>query len=280
MASNTWVLGQAVHAGDLILVYCPNLDMLQGFTAHMLLVKSAPEESNPDLSSVMVQKVKEHSPARKGCWTIDGPKVYYCDTGEAPDYYKPAPEPETTLVEVLKHMDGTVTRGEDCAGIIVNPHGRDVLKYYWVQCESCAGFGTFVDVPWVVHKFPEFADHPRDDLTCPVCMGYDFTVADKQRIDTLDELKDRKRSAVGINRLKLMKQILALTKARYDLAKARKEEMGITQDRWDRWDQRLRHLRNKLWFEELPSDPGQLPIWCEPSCHRFHHRACSSIRRQ
>ncbi|KAJ9221361.1 hypothetical protein DTO169C6_6349 [Paecilomyces variotii] len=153
-----------VHKGDLILVYKPK-------KAHMLLVKSAPNHTDnanaiPNAASITVQKVNWHIPGSPGFWTLSGPEVYYIDKAEkvVEDeelhnsnfiyswycFYEDHSTDleEDNLEEFLKTMVSANADANDDSSdvsLIVNPHGRDVIKHYFKG--SCPNCGTLAVRP-------------------------------------------------------------------------------------------------------------------------------------
>ncbi|OJJ47806.1 hypothetical protein ASPZODRAFT_131386 [Penicilliopsis zonata CBS 506.65] len=214
-------LTEAVSPGDLILVHASK--------AIMLTVKSAPDTPNPQTSSIVVQEVECHIPRQQGYWIMDGPKVEMVEGIESEECFcrgsHENDKPETTLKECLDAATGQEIQ------IFVRPHGRDVLKYYfngacpecggrsW-SCPGCGGYGI---------RFPDIFGSCGRDQSCPVCLGHEFALEDKQTHRDLETLSS-KRSAPVLSvdeKMQIREEILSTKRNRYELINARKQEMGM-----------------------------------------------------
>ncbi|KAJ9217955.1 hypothetical protein DTO166G4_346 [Paecilomyces variotii] len=242
---------ETVHKGDLILAYKPK-------EAHMLLVVSAPDDTNntniiQDASSIMVQRVNWHIPDSPGFWTLYGPEVYYVDKDEEDekderfhrwyclydDHSKDLEE--ESLDRFLKSMAVTDADAKDNhtgVALIVNPHGRDVIKHYFHgSCPHCGSTGWFCPgCGGVGTRFPDLFGSCGVDQSCPVCLGYEFALEDKRRIRELDRpemilyrYKDRGEMS-GLCKAQMAKtkaEALELAEERYGLIYDRKVDMGL-----------------------------------------------------
>ncbi|KAJ9294378.1 hypothetical protein DTO271G3_6953 [Paecilomyces variotii] len=244
----------AVHKGDLILAY-------KHKGAHMLLVVSAPENTNdtnptPDASSIIVQKINWHIPASPGFWTLSGPEVYYVDKDAKDEGVEEDPKfhswyciyndhskdlEEESLDHFLKSIavnDGDAKDSPPEVALIVNPHGRDVIKHYFHgSCPHCGSTGWFCPgCGGVSVRFPDLFGGCGVDQSCPVCLGYEFALEDKRRIQELDwpetilyKYKDREDMS-GLCKAQMAKtkaEALELAEERYGLIYDRKVEMGL-----------------------------------------------------
>lgn len=110
-------LKEPVYAGDLLLCF------EGGIAATMAIVIEAPDAAvnpNPDTSSIFVQKVSYSLTRKRGCWTLDGPKVYYTPENDETSSYSHSPDDSTHSYDCPKEYRSTDADVE----IIVNPHGR------------------------------------------------------------------------------------------------------------------------------------------------------------
>ncbi|KAE8131259.1 hypothetical protein BDV38DRAFT_290444 [Aspergillus pseudotamarii] len=222
-------LNEAVSAGDLILLYAP------GHTPCMLLVESSPDShiSNPKTSSITVQKVKVHYRLKPGYCIVSGPDVYYNEE-EDEDASGDDTSTEAGCDISSRPLSAYVTDfpAESEVEYRVNPHGRDVLRYYWGgHCPFCYMNGWYCPGCGPAMQFPDLFGGCGVDQSCPVCYGYDFAMNDKVMLRKVEEYESRlwrTKSESKEYRAELRQEILAMVRERYALIDARRQVMGFS----------------------------------------------------
>ncbi|GIC85563.1 uncharacterized protein Aud_001395 [Aspergillus udagawae] len=236
-------LPQDVEQGDLILVHTPK-------AAAMLVVKSASARRDPSSSApcIILQKVDWHIPGSKGHWILDGPNVYYADSDAdaESDEDGDADEEdddgnctgEEMTLEMYLHKFKSQVEGDDEPNVVVRPYGRDVLKHYFFgRCPNCGVNEWFCR--GCQQMWPELFGSCGDDLSCPVCHGYDFAFDDNMAIRYQDSLEGRLRrrhehgqdSVYSKSEIRsLQEEMLSSLRDRYEWINARREEMGMRKE--------------------------------------------------
>ncbi|KAE8323560.1 hypothetical protein BDV39DRAFT_217685 [Aspergillus sergii] len=222
-------LNQAVSAGDLILLYAP------GQTAYMLLVESSPDSqtSNPKISSIMVSEVEVDYLDKPGRCVVSGPDVYYNEEEDDPAS-EDDPSSKASCDVLGDRLSSYVARFPVDSEVqpSVNPHGRDVLKYYWGgDCPFCYMDGWYCPGCGAAREFPDLFGGCAVDQSCPVCYGYDFAMNDKILLREVEEYGDRlwrEKSLSKEERTELKREILEMVRERYELIAARRQEMGLS----------------------------------------------------
>ncbi|KAJ5895539.1 hypothetical protein N7495_007230 [Penicillium taxi] len=210
----------------------------------MFRVKTLPSGENPSFSSIWVEEVLPNIlEPKEGFWYLDGPNAYYIDYGCEEGPMNPDSDAEcferghgiNNYLQTILNSFGNPTR------IIVNPHGRDVLKYYWWgSCPECDGHGSFCP-RCSGNRWPDLLGSSCSDQSCYVCMGYDFALADKIDIMELDRLKRILCSEIGkmkegrsrytVTELREMKEDVILgERERYEAINRRRKEMELIQE--------------------------------------------------
>ncbi|KAF7119075.1 hypothetical protein CNMCM5793_008718 [Aspergillus hiratsukae] len=234
---------QDIERGDLIWVYAPG-------AAAMLVVKSASATQDPSSSahSIIVQKVDCQITGSKGHWTLYGPDVSYeysgsdsdSDEDEDEEYSDEDCTPEEmSLKRYLRRFKPQI-EGDDEPSLIVRPHGRDVLKYYFGgSCPNCGRLGWFCRGRRCQGMWPELFGECGEDLSCPVCHGYDFPLEDDMAMrceddieDSLSSLwrrhKDGQDSEYSKTQIRdLQEELLSSVRDRFERINERRTEMGM-----------------------------------------------------
>ncbi|GIJ98283.1 hypothetical protein Aspvir_000399 [Aspergillus viridinutans] len=234
-------LPQDVEEGDLILVYTPK-------AAAMLIVKSASARQDPSSSAtrLMVQHVHWHIPKSKGYWTLNGPNVHYKDTHEEEHVWYCSCEDHTIheeeSLETFLQRFKSQNEGDGETNLIVRPHGRDVLKYYFGgRCPYCGSMGWFCRGCQQI--WPDLFGSCGDDLSCPVCLGYDFALDDNMAIKrqwSLEcSLPSRREAPFSTAEEEaklrsLQEELLSLVRDRYERNNVRREDMGMKKEDVDK----------------------------------------------
>ncbi|CAG8019509.1 unnamed protein product [Penicillium salamii] len=206
----------------------------------------SPEKVDPrlDMSAIQVRKVPYGMTPKNGCWTLDGPDVYYTpQEGETDSSFfsellgKDLEEAEEDIRDE-DNMYGEWASIADthCLGDFMPPgagvklmskfHGRDALRHYLKRCPWCN------DNNWICpgcggisNLWPDLFASCGRDQACPICMGYAFAEEDKFYLDELQDIEWGSGSGTQFSAHDLS-EALNLATERYEALEARREEMG------------------------------------------------------
>ncbi|CAG8365210.1 unnamed protein product [Penicillium salamii] len=209
----------------------------------------SPNKVDPrlDISVIQVRKVPYGITSKNGCWTLDGPDVYYTpQEGETDSSFfsellgKDLKDAEEEICdEDLMYPKRASIADTHCLGDFMPPgagvklmskfHGRDALRYYFNGCPCCNGT-TWIcpGCGGISRLWPDIFASCGRDQACPICMGLDIAMEDKSYLDELERLEDIKSGHCSGTQFSAddMDEALSLATERYEALEARHEEMG------------------------------------------------------
>ncbi|GAB1203790.1 hypothetical protein APSETT445_002430 [Aspergillus pseudonomiae] len=222
-------LNEAVFTGDLILLFAP------GQKPAMLLVELSPgsRSSNPKASRITVRQVGVHYLKKPGYCRVSGPDVYF-NKGEGDDTSDDDDTASEASVDAsARPLSAYVARfPEECqVEYRVNPHGRDVLMNYWGgECPFCDGLHYYCPGCGPARLFPDLWGGCGVDQACPVCLGYNFAMDDKDALRVIEYYTDRLHrgdAKCDGGYAEMKREILDMVRERYESINAQREEMGF-----------------------------------------------------
>ncbi|KAJ5894013.1 hypothetical protein N7495_005704 [Penicillium taxi] len=241
-----YTLSEAVVPNDLILINDRRIDPSSKteyllYPAMFRVQTVCGDSTNPSASSVFVQEVLRKRLPTAGYWTMDGPDVRFFNEDEAGDTERDSDSEDCDKDSSLNNnLQKVLDSFENPVKIIVKPHGRDVLKYYyWGHCPECGGSGSFCPgCGGVSRRWPDLFGSCGVDQSCPVCLGYDFAYREKLELRYLEQASDSISYAISAlkkpDSSKTIEEVLAMKaeyllgeRERYKLINAQRAEMGM-----------------------------------------------------
>ncbi|KAJ5755792.1 hypothetical protein N7533_005335 [Penicillium manginii] len=246
-------ISEPVEVEDIIMVFPSRIEVQ---AADIWIVRSCPDGNPPcpRTDSIMVSAGLYARSTTRGRWCLFGPDVDYI-----PDEFENEEDIENRELFSLKDVLDPLARirGQyDNIRITVNPHGKDVLRDYFLRlCPLCNNETWNPEEECHDDMFIGLVTTNGTvmDQACPVCMGYEFAEEDMGYVEELGELKHKVCDETNPRKYeKGKKKFLDLVRERYTLQNKRKREMGL--ELWNLDDRVRRYRRGWIEGKEAPAN--------------------------